>query len=296
MTLSTACRGATASDLPEERPPLPPRLFILHADEDRAFVEGFLLPALGLADEELVLSSRLRPGAPLLDELTRGAGCPVTLVLLSPAFHACPWRSLAEQLAQHASLEFVARGAIWIPALLGDCELALLARSRVALDFRDRRRWEAEVARLRARLALPPPAAARPAKAPSGLRAFERRNADWRCGRAPELAELLARLRACERELRRLVRLPPRRAQLAARVRRQRRRVQTLIAVASVLGVLVVVLFVLALYALRLARHERPAAMRPGCAAQVAAGQAQRCMRLLDPRAELGARAVSAFE
>ena len=200
------------------RTPAPPRLFIAHAPEDSAFVDGFLLPALGLPPAAVVLSSRLALGAPLVEELARGAGGTVALLVLSPAFFECPWTRLAEQLAQHRGVE---RGddATVIPLLLADCDVPLVSRFRVSLDFRnpDRPHWEAQVARLRERLADAPAAeAAAAALDPSartapalprlpcpypGMRAFTAEEITHFHGRRREIDDLLARLRAGEREL-----------------------------------------------------------------------------------------------
>jgi hypothetical protein len=42
------------------------RLFVVNAPEDEAFVSGFLLPAVGLAEAEVLLSTRLELGAPVV--------------------------------------------------------------------------------------------------------------------------------------------------------------------------------------------------------------------------------------
>src|SRR3954452_5618704 len=121
-----------------------PRLFVVHAAEDAWFVDGFLLPALGLPDGELLVSSKLDPGAEIAAEIERGALSPVTVVVLSPAFLASPGATLANQLATYVSVEAASDGsATLIPAILADCDLPLLSRFWVPLDFRrrDGDRW-----------------------------------------------------------------------------------------------------------------------------------------------------------
>lgn len=129
-----------------------PRLFIVHAPEDTAFVAGFLLPELGLPAADVLRSEQLTPGEPIIDELERGALSPLTLAVLTPAFQNSRWARFAEQLAQTAAVPdpTVATAAV-VPAILETCDLRLLQRFRVPLDFRDTRRehWVAEVARLR---------------------------------------------------------------------------------------------------------------------------------------------------
>lgn len=200
--------------------PRPPRLFIAHAPEDAAFVDGFLLPALALPTADVLLSSRLSLGEGIVDELSRGALGTITLLVLSPAFFQCPWTRFAEQLAQHHGVEAEETAGV-IPILLAACEVPLATRFRVSLDFRDpdRAQWEDQIARLRARLAEPAPASASPARRPRGsdpsalltpdatpcpypgMRSFTAEEVAAFHGRRAEIEELLARLRAGEREL-----------------------------------------------------------------------------------------------
>jgi hypothetical protein len=138
-----------------------PRLFVVHAPEDAWFVNGFLLAALRLPEGEVLVSSKLEPGAVIVEQIARGALSPVTVVVVSPAFLESPWAQLAQQLAMTQSIEAASDGsATLVPAILADCELPLLSRFRVSLDFRnqDREHWEEEAARLRQQLAAPPPA------------------------------------------------------------------------------------------------------------------------------------------
>jgi len=81
-----------------------PRLFVVHAPEDAWFVEGFLLEALRLPEGEVVGSSKLEPGAVIVNEIERGALSPVTVVAVSTAFLASPWAQFAHQLAMHQSI------------------------------------------------------------------------------------------------------------------------------------------------------------------------------------------------
>src|SRR4029079_15485203 len=124
-------------------------LFIVHAEADGSFVHGHLLPALGIAPERVLLSSALQIGAPIASEIERGVRTSrLTVAVPTPAYMAERWTVFGEQLAEHAS---AARGDL-VPLLLADCEVPLRLDFLVALDFRDPDRWDAEAARLRARL------------------------------------------------------------------------------------------------------------------------------------------------
>ena len=179
------------------------RLFVVHATEDAWFVDGFLIAALGLPAGEVLVSGKLDPGAAIAGEIERGALSPVTVVVVSPAFLASPWARLAGQLAAYVSVEAAGDGsATLIPAILADCELPLLSRFRVPLDFRrrDGDRWEAEAGRLRTRLAAPPPVAAVVPCPYPGIRPFTTDDAAQFYGRDREIADLLGRLRDHQHE------------------------------------------------------------------------------------------------
>jgi hypothetical protein len=180
------------------------RVFVVHAPQDAWFVEGFLLEALRLPEGEVLVSGKLEPGVGIANEIERGALSPMTVVVVSPAFLASPWAQFAHQLAMHQSVEAANDGsATLVPAVLADCELPLLSRFRVPLDFRDhdREHWKAEAARLRKKLAVQaPPAPPLPCPYP-GIRPFTTEEAARFHGRNNEVMDLLGRLRDGQREL-----------------------------------------------------------------------------------------------
>lgn len=180
------------------------RLFVVHAPEDAWFVDGFLLATLRLPDDEVLVSSKLELGAVIVDEIERGAVSPLTVVVVSPAFLASPWARFANQLATHQSIEPLRDcGATLVPALLADCDVPLLSRVYVSLDFRNRSRehWEVEAAKLRAKLSVPALEVG-PVPCPyPGIQPFTTEDADRFYGRRPEVTDLLGRLRDGQREL-----------------------------------------------------------------------------------------------
>jgi len=76
---------ASAPGLHGPAPAASVRLFVVHAPDDAWFVEGFLLEALRLPEGEVLVSSKLEPGAVIVNEIERGALSPVTIVVVSPA-------------------------------------------------------------------------------------------------------------------------------------------------------------------------------------------------------------------
>ena len=139
-------------------------VFVLHADAaaDEAFVNGYLLPKLGLAPERVLRRQTLELGRFLTEEIERGVrSSRVTIVVLSAAYMDDHWAAFGEQLAAYASMAKDVHGVL-LPLLREDCKLTMYVQSLVKLDFRDpsRTTWEAEIDRLRAYLARPAAAGA----------------------------------------------------------------------------------------------------------------------------------------
>lgn len=179
-----------------------PRLFIVHAAEDEWFVSGFLVPSVGLPKEEVLLSTKLELGAPIVEAIASGALSPVTVVVMSPSFLECPWATFANQLATHQSVERAKDGGLAVvPAKLVDCDLPLYSAFNVLLDFRAHERWENEAARLREKLAAPEPECAVVRCPYPGMLAFEENAAADFYGRESEVLQALAYVEAGAREL-----------------------------------------------------------------------------------------------
>jgi hypothetical protein len=178
-------------------------VFVVHAAADESFVQGYLLPELGLPAERVLVPRTLMVGRPLIEEIERGVrSSRVTLVVLSPAYMVDQWAAFGEQLAAYASVARDAHGEM-LPLLLEDCELPAHIRALVMLDFRDpaRKVWTAEIARLR-RYFDRPIAAEQSLPCPyPGMRPFTEQDAQWFFGRDAELDDILRRLRRGEREI-----------------------------------------------------------------------------------------------
>ncbi len=67
-------------------------LFVVHAEADAPFVHEYLLPALGLPADRVLLVDDLRPGEPLVAEFERGVSrSRFTVPVLSPAYLRDQW-------------------------------------------------------------------------------------------------------------------------------------------------------------------------------------------------------------
>ncbi len=181
-----------------------PRVFIIHAHADADFVHGFLIKQLGLPPDAVMLSSALAPGAIILDELARGAGSELVIVVLSPALASSEHAALAHKLAETGALTAGARDRV-VPAIVAEYDRSLIERFREAMDFRDRSpgAWEAQVERLRPRLRDVGVAAPAPLVVDCpypGMVAFREDDARWFFGRADELHAIVTAVRT-EREV-----------------------------------------------------------------------------------------------
>ena len=133
-------------------------LFVAYAEANRAWVEGFLLPEIGLSRGSVVTREDFLPGAPIVSEVEHAIlSSDHTVLVLSPAFLADEWSAIGETLATHLS---ATEG--WtrvIPLLLEPCPVPLRIASRIYLDCTQPSQWPAETARLREALGTtePPP-------------------------------------------------------------------------------------------------------------------------------------------
>ncbi len=169
-------------------------VFISYAQTDRTWVEGYLLPALGLPPERVITPKDFRPGAAVVVEFERAViDSRYTVLVLSPAYLADEWSTFGEQLTSHAS---VAKGCDrLIPLLLQPCTLPLRVDFRVRLDCTDEANWEGETARLRDLLDQPEPTPERIPCPYPGMVPFRAEDARFFYGREDEIDELLRRLR-----------------------------------------------------------------------------------------------------
>jgi hypothetical protein len=168
-------------------------LFVTFAQADRAWVHGFMLPALGLAEDRVITAERFRPGAPVVDEFERAVTTSrYTVVVVSNAYLADAWSTFGEQLTSYASVGGADR---LIPAVLEPCELPLRVEFRVRLDLTDESRWEEQLARLRDLLEQSDPRLEELPCPYPGMQVFTQDQAQWFYGREDESEQLLRRLR-----------------------------------------------------------------------------------------------------
>ena len=142
-------------------------LFVSHADADREWVAGYLLPALGLPAERVLTKDQFRPGAAVVEEFEHAVrDSRFSAVVLTPAYLTDEWSVFGEQLASHAA---VADGRDrLVPVLLKPCRVPLHVEFRVRLDFTDAARWDTQSGRLRELLDRPePPPERTPRPAPA---------------------------------------------------------------------------------------------------------------------------------
>jgi Sulfatase-modifying factor enzyme 1/TIR domain len=171
-----------------------PELFLAYAESDRDWVDGFLLPEVGLDRQSVLTPQDFEVGAVVIQEFERAVlTARFTVLVLSPAFHMSPWSEFAELLASHESVRRNSNRLV--PLLLEKYPVPLRLAYRVRLDCTVRSRWETEVARLRELLQRDAPAAERLACPYPGLLAFGPTEAALFFGRDQETDDILRRVR-----------------------------------------------------------------------------------------------------
>lgn len=174
---------------------LPYQLFVSYSQNNRGWVEGYLLDALRTAGVRVLSQLNFVAGAPRIEEFERAVTqCERTLLVLSPAYIAEAGMSFLDVMVQHYGLE----SGVWpvIPLILEPVALPPRLAFLVALDATDVERWPEAVVRLcQAVQAGPPLPASRPPCPYPGMRAFRREEATQFYGRESEVADLLQRLR-----------------------------------------------------------------------------------------------------
>jgi formylglycine-generating enzyme required for sulfatase activity len=168
--------------------------FLAFAESDRAWVEGFLLPELGLPQDEVITPDDFAPGVSLTEEAQRAVlESARTVLVLSPAFLADRWAAFSELLASHLAVS-EGSGRL-IPLLLVPCEVPVRMAFRRMVDCTEPARWADEVALLRRTLRLPDPAPERLACPYPGMAPFGPGDGAAFFGRDREVAELLRLVR-----------------------------------------------------------------------------------------------------
>ena len=167
-------------------------LFVAYAEANRDWVEGYLLPEIGLPRPAVATRDDFVPGAPVVNEIERAIlSSDHTILVLSPAFLNDEWSTIGEILATHLNASESWRHVI--PLLLEPCAVPLRIASRIGLDCTQSARWPAELARLRATLNTPePPPETLDCPYP-GMLPFGHEESRFFFGRAKEISTLVRR-------------------------------------------------------------------------------------------------------
>jgi len=201
--MSTVVLAAAASPIRATVNAFAYDVFVIHAAGDESFVHGYLLPALDLPSERVLVPRTLELGRFVAEEIERGVrSSRVTLVVLSPACLADDWTMFGEQIATYASVSRNVHGVL-LPLLLSDCTVPARIQALIALDFRAsaRERWEGEIGRLRAYLERPAILVPDVPCPYPGMRPFTERDANRFFGRDIEIERIVHRLKLGEREI-----------------------------------------------------------------------------------------------
>lgn len=169
-------------------------LFISYAAADEAWVEGFLLPELGLPEKRIITKESFILGANKIKEYERAVkSSRYTVIVFSQALSTDIWATFSEQIAESLSVEEQSNRLI--PLRLANSQ-SLFANHRVSLDCTHEAKWKDEVGGLRAWLEQPEPEPEKIACPYPGMRAFREKESTHFYGRDREIGELVQTLRS----------------------------------------------------------------------------------------------------
>lgn len=169
-------------------------LFISYAPADDEWVQGYLLPALGLPPERTITREHFRPGAPIPDEFERAVmDSRYTLLVISRAYVADEWTKFAGKLASYLSVD--EQHDRLIPLLRERFDVPPQLRFREPLDCSDPAKWDAEVQRLLKLLDQPEPDVEYIPCPYPGMVPFTEKNAEFFYGREDEILQMIQQVR-----------------------------------------------------------------------------------------------------
>ena len=170
-------------------------VFISHADEDRGWVEGYLIDALSQAGIRCYHEAAFALGQPRIlafEEAVQQSRR--TLLILSAAYFASPFGQFTDLLAEAFGLE----SRTWpvVPIRLEEVDLPPRLMLLQGLDATTPEEWEDAVERLCTELHRPVPAPAPPLACPyPGMAPFSEAQSKSFFGREDEVSEMLQCLR-----------------------------------------------------------------------------------------------------
>ncbi len=170
-------------------------IFISHAEEDAAWVMGYLVDALEKAGVKVHYPKKFQLGLPELGEFENAIKVSKrVLLVLSPAYLTGQFNGFINILSQTYGLE----SGTWpvIPLILKPVTLPPHLSLLTKLNATDPNQWQSAIDRLCFTLqASPPTSVGKPACPYVGMVAFNEDNANYFYGREPEVELLLNKLR-----------------------------------------------------------------------------------------------------
>lgn len=169
-------------------------LFIVYADENADWVEGFLIPAIGVPPERILTKEGFHPGEDKVTAFERAVmQSRYTLLILSPAFFADVWVMYGQSIAAYARVKD--QSDRLLPLIRTSCQLPPHLDALISLDCTHETGVQGEVERLRQLLNQPEPTVT-PLPCPyPGMMPFSEANSDRFFGRDREIKALVERLR-----------------------------------------------------------------------------------------------------
>ena len=124
-------------------------VFISYAFAQRDWVDGYLIPSLGLEKESVITKEHFNLGMSVMKELERAVEESRCIVLvLSPNYFEDPIQGFAESLSSFIQVEGHL-GRV-IPLLKESCALPIRLQMLVSLDCTITANWDSEIGKIRA--------------------------------------------------------------------------------------------------------------------------------------------------
>lgn len=171
-------------------------LFISYADDDAEWVEGVLIPALGLSAERIITKESFRYGVDAVAEFERAVSeSRYTLLILSPAFLADMWGMYSESIASYIRVKDE-RDRL-LPLLLKPCQIPpRIVALKLSFDCTEKSDQDTHITRLR-ELFKQPETSLQPLPCPyPGMRPFTEADSQYFFGRKNTIKKLLERLQS----------------------------------------------------------------------------------------------------
>lgn len=168
--------------------------FISYSDEDEAWVQGYLIPALDLKNDQYTAKQKFSPGeskVKCIEKAIRDSR--YTFLIISPSYLEDEWVGLSEHLSTYKEISESVINLI--PIIYLPCDVPMSVDFKVKLDFSEPGNWETEIKKLRCLIDANVPDT-REIECPyPGLLPYDKSQSEYFVGREEEIDTIIAKFR-----------------------------------------------------------------------------------------------------